>query len=280
MITYWFSPSKINLFLYIIKKRNDGYHDLQTLLQLLNYGDTISIRLTKNNNILLKPLYGIYYKNNLVFKAINFLLKEAKKRKKNFNNTGVTINIFKRIPIGGGMGGGSSNAATVILALNKLWNINFNENILIKIGLMLGSDVPFFIRRHSAFAEGRGEKLKKVFIPKRWYLITFPNNFKISTTKMFQDPLLMYRAKKNYSKIIKLPFINDFEFIIKKKFKKIKNIIHLLSQYAPTRLTGTGSCVFSEFKNKKNAKKILKKIPKNFTSFLTKGINSISLYNK
>lgn len=277
MITAWPSPAKINLFLYITGKNSTGYHNLQTLFQILDYGDTLYFKI--NNSSRINILNNIDNKNNLIFKAADCLIKKAISMEIISKKTGVSILVDKYIPLKSGLGGGSSNAATTLLVLNKLLKINFTLHQLIAIGLNLGADIPFFIQGHSAFVEGIGEKIKFICLPKKWYLIVHPG-IGISTKIVFNDPdLKRNTTKKNYSSIIIHPFINDCEIIVRKKNYTFKKYILFLSKYAPFRMTGTGDCMFSEFDTKEEACRLLKKLPIYIKSFIAKGVNLSPLHN-
>lgn len=194
MNTNWPSPGKINLFLYINKKRKDGYHEIQTLLQFLQYGDKIKIKKRKDDKInIIKNIKKIPKHKNLILQAANLLQKYSKKK---FNKKyGADIYIKKILPIGSGLGGGSSNAATTMIALNYIWKTNFSDNFLIKISNKIGTDISFFLNGKSSFAEGKGDKLVPINLKKTWNLIIYPN-VSISTKKIFSDPQLKRNSKK------------------------------------------------------------------------------------
>jgi len=178
------------------------------------------------------------------------------------------------------MGGGSSNAATVLIALNTLWNINFTLLQLAHFGKKLGADVPLFIMGKTSIAEGIGNILYPIKTKKKWYLITFPN-IKISTKEIFTHPELQRNSKRKcIDLLLKTPFTNDFEKLLKQKFYKIKYLLKQLTQYAPSRITGTGSCIFSEFTSKNDAKKILTILPRNVFGFVTRSSNTSILHKQ
>ncbi|XBC38868.1 MAG: 4-(cytidine 5'-diphospho)-2-C-methyl-D-erythritol kinase [Buchnera aphidicola (Melaphis rhois)] len=281
MNTMWFSPAKINLFLYITNVRKDGYHNIQTLFQLLNYGDTIYITPNNSGKIkLLTHMPHISYSQNTMIHAAKLLKRKAQYLINHSLPLGVNISIKKNIPIGGGLGGGSSNAATILLVLNKLWNIKFKLSTLIKLGEQIGSDVPVFITGKTSIAEGTGNILYPIKTKKKWYLISYPK-IKISTKKVFSHPKLKRNSKKKcITLLLKMPFKNDCEPLITKKFRKIKKLITWLSKYAPSRITGTGSCVFSEFNSKQDANKILSILPSNVFGFITSSTNTSMLYRQ
>ncbi|PPI88970.1 4-(cytidine 5'-diphospho)-2-C-methyl-D-erythritol kinase [Candidatus Pantoea edessiphila] len=272
MTTLWPAPAKLNLFLYITGRRSDGYHNIQTIFQLLDYSDMIKIEINNSGDIdLLTDLINIPKENNLIIKAATLLKLKSKKILP--LKTGAFISIQKKLPIGSGLGGGSSNAATVLVALNYLWKTQFTVYELATLGLQLGADIPVFIYGFTAFAEGIGEKIRPIKIKEKWYLIVYPN-INISTSEIFSC-FNLTRNNKNYNlqTLLHLPFSNDFEKIVRTNFIQIDNIISFLLNYAPTRLTGTGSCVFSVFDIESKAYDVLKLIPQSFTGFVAKGIN-------
>lgn len=278
--TIWPSPAKINLFLYVIKKyKKSGYHQLQTLIQFLSYSDDIYIEINNTGNIEILPFNNISLKNNLIFQAINLLIKKSNNFRLITKNLGVKIIVNKKIPYGSGLGGGSSNAATILLVLNKLWKLNFSIKELSSMALLLGTDVPFFIHGRSAFVEGIGEKLKFIHPPQLWYLIAYPK-IEISTKFIFQNINLKYKRKKKlYPQIFFNEFKNDFEKIAKKKFYKLNKSLNYLSKYSKFRLTGTGSCIFAEFASSKDAYNVFKKFPLWIKGFVTQGTNYSPLHN-
>ncbi|QCI22628.1 4-(cytidine 5'-diphospho)-2-C-methyl-D-erythritol kinase [Buchnera aphidicola] len=280
MIHTWLSPAKINLFLYVTGMRKDGYHDIQTLFQFLNYGDTLKIIANKTGCIQLftekKNLLNV--KNSIII-AANLLKEKAlfDGKLRNFSY-GAKIILKKKIPIGSGLGGGSSNAATTLIVLNKLWNTKYTLKELALLSVKIGADVPGFIAGKTAIIEGIGDILSPVIREEKWYLVVYPH-IHISTKKMFSSPLLKKdKPKKSIQALLMLPFRNDFENIAKKKFTKIKKLISMLSSHAPSRMTGTGSCVFSEFNNKKSAEKIFSLLPKNMQGFIAKSVNISPLH--
>ncbi|QCO70738.1 4-(cytidine 5'-diphospho)-2-C-methyl-D-erythritol kinase [Buchnera aphidicola] len=280
MIHTWLSPAKINLFLYVTSIRKDGYHNIQTLFQFLNYGDTLKIIANKTGCIQLfsekKNLLNV--KNSIII-AANLLKEKALFDGKLLNpNYGAKIILKKKIPTGSGLGGGSSNAATTLIVLNKLWNTEYTLKELALFSLKIGADVPGFITGKTAIIEGIGDILSPVIQQEKWYLVVYPY-IHISTRKMFSSPFLKSDTpKKSIPELLTLPFSNDFENIAKKKFIKIKKLISMLSSYAPSRMTGTGSCVFSEFNNKRSAEKIFSLLPKNMKGFIAKSVNISPLH--
>ncbi|CAL4320418.1 4-diphosphocytidyl-2-C-methyl-D-erythritol kinase [Buchnera aphidicola (Protaphis terricola)] len=277
----WPSPAKINLFLYITGIRKDGYHYIQSLFQFLNYGDTLEIIPNKTGNIkLFSKKKSISNTNNIIIQAAHLLKSKALYYKKMHCTTlGAKIFLNKKIPIGSGLGGGSSNAATTLIVLNKLWKTKFTLKQLAQFSLKIGSDIPAFIMGRTSIIEGIGEILHPIENKKKWYLIIYPN-IKILTKHIFYNSFFIKKhPKKSIELLLKTPFSNDFENIVSKKFIKIKKLISILSYYAPTRMTGTGSCVFSEFNDKVSAQKIFSLLPKNIQGFITKSVNTSPLHN-
>ena len=273
MILQWPSPAKLNLFLYITGQRSDGYHELQTLFQFLDYGDTLTITPTSNSRIqLLTPIEGVNNENNLIIKAANLL-----KRHVHYTG-GADISIDKILPMGGGLGGGSSNAATTLVALNRLWNCQLSQQQLAQLGVQLGADVPIFIYGHAAFAEGIGEKLQPASPEEKWYLVANPG-ISIPTEIIFKDPELKRDSKKrSLNELLSIPFTNNCEYIARKRFYKVEQLISWLLQYAPSRLTGTGACVFAEFDTEFAAREVLNKAPDWLHGFVAKGVNTSPLH--
>ncbi|MFT8229845.1 MAG: 4-(cytidine 5'-diphospho)-2-C-methyl-D-erythritol kinase [Enterobacterales bacterium] len=280
MIRQWLSPAKINIFLSITGRRLDGYHYIQTLFQFLNYSDVLTIITTYNGRIrFLNKNININEKDNLIIKAAR-LLQKYYWNINSSNVLGANIKIKKIIPIGSGLGGGSSNAATTLLALNRHWNCKIDIDSLANLGLMLGADVPVFIYGKSAFAQGIGDKLTFINLQENWYLIAIPP-ISINTKIIFNDPKLKRNSKKrSLSCILNEPFYNDCEETVIKRFFIIKKYLMCLLKYAPFRLTGTGACMFAEFNSIFHANKIKKKIPKWINVILVKGSNISPLHKK
>ncbi|WP_159715486.1 4-(cytidine 5'-diphospho)-2-C-methyl-D-erythritol kinase [Blochmannia endosymbiont of Camponotus nipponensis] len=277
----WPSPGKINLFLYIIGRRLDGYHYLQTLFQFIDYGDTIKISVTNSGKIrLFTAMKSLIYCNNLIIQAAKLLQHYCWPNKKPV--FGADIFIDKVLPIGSGLGGASSNAATTLLILNQKWRCYLNKNVLMDLGLMLGADVPVFIYGHSTFAEGIGDILTPVSLPEKWYLIIVPP-ISISTSWVFQMYKLRnycYSPYRSMRELLSMSFRNDFEKIIKEIFPEINIYFTCLSQFTLARLTGTGSCIFSEFNTEYLAYQVQSYLPLWIKSIVTRGINLSPLHQK
>ncbi|HCC4459554.1 TPA: 4-(cytidine 5'-diphospho)-2-C-methyl-D-erythritol kinase [Citrobacter freundii] len=279
MMTHWPSPAKLNLFLYITGQRTDGYHSLQTLFQFLDYGDTIDIALRGDGEIrLLTPVEGVAHEDNLIVRAARLLMKVASESNRLPKGSGADISIDKRLPMGGGLGGGSSNAATVLVALNHLWQCGLSIDELAALGLTLGADVPVFVRGHAAFAEGVGEILTPVEPEEKWYLVAHPG-VSIPTPVIFNDPDLPHNTpKRSIKTLLKCEFGNDCEVIARKRFREVDAALSWLLEYAPSRLTGTGACVFAEFDTESRARQVLEQAPEWLKGFVAKGVNLSPLH--
>ena len=279
MMTQWPSPAKLNLFLYITGRRADGYHTLQTLFQFLDYGDTLSLEPRRDGEIhLLTPVNGVAHEDNLIVRAARLLMKTAAERGRLPAGSGADIRIEKRLPMGGGLGGGSSNAATVLVALNHLWQCGLSLDELAALGLTLGADVPVFVRGHAAFAEGVGEILTPVEPAEKWYLVAHPG-VSIPTPMIFNDPDLPRNTpKRSIKTLLKCEFGNDCEVIARKRFREVDAALSWLLEYAPSRLTGTGACVFAEFDTESRARQVLEQAPEWLKGFVAKGVNLSPLH--
>ena len=274
MTTTWPSPAKLNLFLYITGQRPDGYHTLQTLFQFLDYGDTLTITPRTDGQLrLLTPLTGVPDEENLIIRAARLLMKAAAETGRLPAGSGADISIEKRLPMGGGLGGGSSNAATVLVALNHLWQCGLPEDELATLGLTLGADVPVFVRGHAAFAEGVGEVLTPVDVAEKWYLVAHPG-VSIPTPIIFRDPELPRNTPvRSIETLLNCEFGNDCEVIARKRFREVDDVLSWLLEYAPSRLTGTGACVFAEFDTELAARQVLEQAPEWLQGFVAKGVN-------
>lgn len=274
MTTTWPSPAKLNLFLYITGQRPDGYHTLQTLFQFLDYGDTLTITPRTDGQLrLLTPVAGVPDEDNLIIRAAHLLMKAAAEKGRLPAGSGADISIEKRLPMGGGLGGGSSNAATVLVALNHLWQCGLPEDELATLGLTLGADVPVFVRGHAAFAEGVGEVLTPVDVAEKWYLVAHPG-VSIPTPIIFRDPELPRNTPvRSIETLLNCEFGNDCEVIARKRFREVDDVLSWLLEYAPSRLTGTGACVFAEFDTELAARQVLEQAPEWLQGFVAKGVN-------
>ena len=261
-------PAKLNLFLYINGKRSDGYHELQTLFQFVDFGDWLSIKVRNDGKInLISPIADLAPEDNLIYRAAHLL------QQKTGCSLGADLQLDKILPIGGGVGGGSSNAATALVALNHLWKTHLNTEQLATLGLSLGADVPIFVHGKAAFAEGVGEKITYCEPPEKWYLVIKPN-VSISTGVVFSSPDLPRNTpKKSLHQFLSEESVNDCEKVVRDHYSEVEEILNWLVEYAPARLTGTGACVFAEFDDEKSAQSVLKNMPKAYFGFVAKGLN-------
>ncbi|MGF1719763.1 4-(cytidine 5'-diphospho)-2-C-methyl-D-erythritol kinase [Vibrio kyushuensis] len=272
--THWPSPAKLNLFLYITGRKENGYHELQTLFQFLEHGDELTITANRSGEVtLLNPIEGVATTDNLIWKAADALKQYCEGKSNEANELGAKIAINKILPMGGGIGGGSSNAATVLVALNHLWQLSLSDDELAEIGLKLGADVPVFVRGFSAFAEGVGEKLTKADPEEKWYLVVKPEA-SIATVDIFTHENLTRDTKKQrLEMLLKGDYGNDCEKIVRMLYPEVDQKLSWLLQYAPSRLTGTGSCIFAEFSSQKEAMLVLEQLSDTVSAFVTKGRN-------
>ncbi|MBE5213531.1 4-(cytidine 5'-diphospho)-2-C-methyl-D-erythritol kinase [Pectobacterium sp. A535-S3-A17] len=279
VIETWPAPAKLNLFLYITGQRKDGYHLLQTLFQFLDYGDTLTIRPRDDDQInLLTPVDGVENEQNLIVRAARLLQQHCERYNLRPARFGADISIDKCLPMGGGLGGGSSNAATVLVALNHLWQSGLNVDTLAELGLQLGADVPVFVRGHSAFAEGVGEQLTPASPPEKWYLVAHPG-VSIATPLIFGDPELTRNSPiRDLETLLNQTFVNDCEAIARKRFREVEQLLSWLLEYAPARLTGTGACVFAEFDTEFAARQVLDQAPEWLNGFVARGVNISPLH--
>lgn len=276
------APAKLNLFLHITGRRDDGYHNLQTVFQLLDYGDTLTFQLNERKEVNLKcnnP--ALESPDNLVMQAARLLLQE----------TGIThgteITLEKRLPMGGGVGGGSSDAATTLLALNRLWGCDLDLDQLAHLGLKLGADVPVFIRGKSAWAENIGESMQAIELPERWYVVLTPDCH-VSTGEIFSHPQLTRNTDP--IKIAAFPFSdskNDCQSLVSSLYLPVKKALDWLSGYAESRMTGTGSSVFAAFDTETEAQQVMTQFSKQLapeqaseklTAFVARGVNISPLH--
>ncbi|RXJ73865.1 4-(cytidine 5'-diphospho)-2-C-methyl-D-erythritol kinase [Veronia nyctiphanis] len=266
--TVWPSPAKLNLFLYITGRRENGYHDLQTLFQFVDYGDTLTITPNESGTITLSPdIEGIPCEDNLIYRAASALKTHAN------SSLGAHIHVEKVLPMGGGLGGGSSNAATTLVALNYLWQTNIDEDTLANMGLALGADVPVFVRGRAAFAEGVGEKLQPADAPEKWFLVTKPA-ISIPTAAVFgHSDLPRNTPYRSLTELLSTKHENDCEKIVRELFPEVDKALKWLLEYAPSRLTGTGACVFAEFDSEQEAREVHKNLPDWLSGFVAQGVN-------
>jgi 4-diphosphocytidyl-2-C-methyl-D-erythritol kinase len=262
------SPAKLNLFLHITGRRDDGYHTLQTLFQLLDYGDTLTFKSRQDGVINMQSnMAELNTPSNLIIQAAELL------KPYHTPNQGVDITLNKVLPMGGGIGGGSSNAATTLLALNELWNLDLSIDYLAELGGQLGADIPVFVKGHTAWAEGVGEQLTEILMPELYFLVLTPNCH-VSTATIFSHKELT----RDTPNITVAAFLeqgggNNCQPLVRRLFSEVDEALNWLNQYAEAQLTGTGSCVFSSFKTREEAQQVLLKAPEHLHGFIAQGVN-------
>ena len=266
--TTWPAPAKLNLFLRILGRRPDGYHRLQTVFQLLDWGDSIHLRVHPDSGIsrVGGDTAGIPESDDLVIKAAKLLQNATKCR------LGADISVEKRIPVGGGFGGGSSDAATTLVALNRLWRTGLDTSRLAELGLALGADVPVFVRGNSAWAEGVGELLTPLDVPVAWFLIADPG-VSVPTRELFQDPELTRDAAPAtiVDFVSGIALGNAFEPVLRRLQPAVDAALTVLSQYGQACLTGTGSGCFLRFQSQAEALGVQARLPAHLRSWVVAG---------
>ncbi|MEE3157257.1 MAG: 4-(cytidine 5'-diphospho)-2-C-methyl-D-erythritol kinase [Pseudomonadota bacterium] len=269
------APAKLNLFLHITGRRANGYHELQTLFQFLDYGDTLHFSLRDDGQLnLLTELAGVDAEDNLIIRAAR-LLREA-----SGCQLGADIRLDKILPMGGGIGGGSSDAATTLLGLNQLWQTGLSLEQLAELGIRLGADVPVFVHGKAAWAEGVGEKLTPVELDEPWFLVVAPACH-VSTAEIFSDQ----RLTRDTSPITLAAFRevggrNDCLPVVTTRYPEIRNTLILLNKYCEAKMTGTGSCLFGAFPNEREADKVRARLPATLRSFVARGCNVSPLHRE
>ncbi len=270
----WPAPAKLNLFLHVNGRRPDGYHELQTLFIFLDHGDWLEFEPLADTDLLtLSPaIPGVPDEQNLIIRAARLLQRRLP------SPMGAHIRLEKVLPMGGGIGGGSSDAATTLVALNHLWQAGLGEDELAELGVQLGADVPVFVRGRAAFAEGVGEKLQPVEVPSAWYLVLKPDCH-VATAAVFQDPDLPRNTPRmTLHNLLEGVWKNDCELLVKKRHPEVANALGWLLEYAPSRMTGTGACVFAQFEDEVAARKVLARVPEGWDGFVAKGENISPLF--
>ena len=268
LASVWPAPAKLNLFLHITGRRPDGYHSLQTGFQFLDIADQIHLVPTDDGQIrLLTPLPEVPADRDLTVRAARLLQGETGATQ------GVDIQVQKRLPLGGGLGGGSSDAATVLVALNRLWDTKLSEDRLAELGLRLGADVPVFVRGRAAWAEGVGEVLTPIQPAEAWYVVLVPP-VTVSTAEIFSAPELT----RNTSPIRIPDFLlgaggNDCEAVVRARHPVVGQFLDWLNRFGRARLTGTGACVFAAFSEQAGAQRVVDQLPADWVGFIARGCN-------
>ncbi len=270
----WAAPAKLNLMLNIVGRRLDGYHELQTVFQLLAWGDWLYLR-PRHDGIIRarRPLQGVPEPADLCVRAADLLRTAARQA-----HWGADIWLHKRIPLGGGLGGGSSDAATVLLVLNRLWGLDYDLATLARLGLQLGADVPVFISGHSAWAEGVGEILTPLDLPECWYLLVTPP-CTVATAAIFRAPELTRNApRRTIAAFYAGDHTNVCTPVVRRQAPAVAQVLDVLGQYAPARLTGTGASVFATFASLVEAQAVQRQLPSAWQHRVVQGVSRSCLH--
>ena len=269
------APPKLNLFLHITGRRDDGYHNLETLFQLLDGGDQLTFTPNKTGTISLSPqVEGVPESDNLIVRAAKLL------QTKSGSQLGCHIELDKRLPMGAGLGGGSSNAATTLLALNALWHCHYSLKELAQLGVQLGADVPVFVEGKTAYAEGIGEQLIPTEIAECWYLVITPP-CKVPTWQIFSHPeLTRHSPPTKIRALSEEQYRNDCQAIAEKLYPQIKEVVEWLQTYGNPMMTGTGASVFCRCATQAEGERILFNVPSQWTGFVAKGVNHSEVHKQ
>jgi 4-diphosphocytidyl-2-C-methyl-D-erythritol kinase len=267
------APAKLNLFLHVTGRRADGYHLLQSVFRFIDYGDTICLGVRQDGQVRrLDDIPGVSEEHDLTVRAARLLQKTTA------CPLGVDIRLEKRLPMGGGLGGGSSDAATVLLALNRLWNLGLPRRRLQELALQLGADVPVFVFGQSAFAEGVGEVLTPISLPPAWFVVLIPP-VTVATAGVFAAPELT----RNTPPIKIADFLsgagrNDLQPVVEKKYPEVARYLAWLGKFGDARMTGSGACVFLAVQDEAGARSILKELPPDMQGFVARGLDRHPLF--
>lgn len=269
---YWPAPAKLNLALRIVGRRPDGYHRLQTIFQFLDEGDTLHFEPRSDGGICRgRAVVGVPEADDLSVRA-------AKLLQKRYGTPGVTIHLHKRLPLGGGLGGGSSNAATTLVALNHYWNLGLSTEALAVLGLELGADIPVFIHGHAAYGEDLGQVLTPLVLPEHWFVVLVPD-VQVSTREIFQTPDLTRDAiAVTIRSLFQHRYANACEPAVFRRFQAVREAANWLARFGEARLTGTGACVYARFKRQHEAQKVLSQAP--CRAFLARGCSRSPLQQR
>ncbi len=271
--SYFPAPAKLNLFLHVTGRRADGFHTLQTVFRFVDYCDEVGFRLREDDGIhRVTPVAGIAENQDLTMRAARLLQTASGCR------LGVDISTDKRLPVGGGLGGGSSDAATTLIVLNDLWKLRLTRTRLRQLALRLGADVPVFIFGRSAFAEDVGDRFQAIDLGPAWYLVLVPQ-VTVSTAEIFAAPELTRNTKA-----IKIAAFsvgqgrNDLQAVACKRFPEIARHLNWLGKFGKAAMTGSGACVFSAFDSEAAARSVLEQLPTEMRGFVSRGLDRHPLY--
>lgn len=269
----WPAPAKLNLFLHITGRRADGYHDLQTLFQFLTLADWLYFEPDPAGALRrIGGLPDVAEADDLCIRAAQLLRRAAGVR------AGVNIYIDKRIPAGGGLGGGSSDAATTLLVLNRIWNTGLDISALAGLGLQLGADVPVFVHGHAALAEGVGERLTPLDPPQAWYLVLNPA-VSVSTATVFSDAELTRNTpRQTIPDLLSGTTRNDCEGVVRRRYPEVAAALDWLQAFASARMTGSGGCVYAAFASETEAQAVAARVPEQWQALVTRGVNRSPLH--
>jgi len=274
---WWPAPAKLNLFLHITGRRADGYHELQTVFQILDFGDRLYFKVRDDSEIRRRTvLEGVEPERDLTVRAARLLQQHTG------CHLGADISVEKHIPMGGGLGGGSSDAATVLVALNQLWQTGLDINELAQLGLTLGADVPVFVRGETAWGEGIGEILTPVPLPQSWFLVLCPN-VSVPTADLFASSQLTRDARPiKIRDYLAGAGSNVFEPLVRGRYPAVNEAMNWLTQQSgvTARMTGTGSSIFVALNDEQQAQALVKRVPEPWQAFYALGINQSPLLSR
>lgn len=262
------APAKLNLFLHVLGRRADGYHLLQTLFRFLDYGDELHFSARTDGGIVRSAdVPGVPEDADLTLRAARLLSEAAG------GGLGAEITLHKRLPLGSGLGGGSSDAATTLIALNRLWGLRWSRERLLQLALQLGADVPVFVFGRSAFAEGIGERLQPVELDPAWYLILLPP-LAVATAEIFSDPDLTRDSSPiKITRFSASPGHNDLEAVACRRHPEVAHYLDWLRQHAPAAMTGSGAGVFAAFARESHAREVFEHRPREMRGFVARGVD-------
>ncbi|MBI4938196.1 MAG: 4-(cytidine 5'-diphospho)-2-C-methyl-D-erythritol kinase [Nitrosomonadales bacterium] len=261
------APAKLNLFLHVVGRREDGYHLLQTLFRFIDFGDTLHFTLREDGVVRrTSEIAGVPPEQDLCVRAARLLQQECGCA------LGADIALEKRIPMGGGLGGGSSDAASTLLALNRLWNLGLPRERLMQLGLSLGADVPVFVFGENAFAEGVGERLQACSLPDAWYVVLFPSAH-VATAQIFARPELTRNTISLKIRALSLRDTrNDLQPVVCSLYPEVARYLDWLGKFAEARMTGSGACVFAAFPGAEQARAVLEQLPADMCGIVARGL--------